>query len=34
VTVGRSPAGLLVGSGGESTEISTEVASHIFVTAR
>jgi len=34
VTIGRSPAGLLVGSGGESTEISTEVASHIFVTAR
>ena len=33
LTVARSAAGLLVGSGGESTEISTEVASHIFVTA-
>ena len=34
VSVGPAPAGLLVGSGGESTEISSEVASHIFVTAR
>jgi DtxR family Mn-dependent transcriptional regulator len=33
VTVARSAAGLLVGSGGESTEISGEVASHVFVTA-
>jgi len=34
VTVASSPAGLLVGSGGESTEISHEVASHVFVSAR
>lgn len=33
VTVARSAAGLLVGSGGESTEVSPEVASHVFVTA-
>ena len=33
ITVGPSAAGLLVGSGGETTEISTEVASHVFVTA-
>ena len=32
-TVITSPDGLLVGSGGESTEISAEVASHVFVTA-
>ena len=29
----RRPSGLLVGSGGETTEISAEVASHVFVTA-
>ena len=34
VTVVRSSGGLLVGSGGESTEITVEVASHVFVTAR
>ena len=34
VTVSRSPAGLLVGSGGEATEITDEVASHVFVSAR
>lgn len=34
VTVGRGGTGLLVGSGGESTEISGEVASHVFVSAR
>ena len=33
ITVVSSPEGLLVGSGGESTEISTEVATHVFVTA-
>ncbi|MGH8894336.1 MAG: metal-dependent transcriptional regulator [Actinomycetes bacterium] len=33
VTVGRGGEGLLVGSGGEATEISDEVASHVFVTA-
>ena len=32
VTVGQSATGLLVGSGGETTEISTEVATHVFVT--
>ncbi len=37
ITVGAPPAGgvgLLVGSGGEATEISDEVASHVFVNAR
>jgi DtxR family transcriptional regulator, iron-dependent repressor len=34
ITVGPSSGGLLVGSGGETTEISDEVASHVFVTAR
>ncbi len=34
ITVGPAAGGLLVGSGGETTEISTEVASHVFVTAR
>ena len=34
ITVGPAPEGMLVGSGGEATEISTEVASHVFVTAR
>ncbi|MDQ1629608.1 MAG: DtxR family transcriptional regulator, Mn-dependent transcriptional regulator [Actinomycetota bacterium] len=34
VTVISSPEGLLVGSGGETTEISDLVASHVFVTAR
>src|SRR5689334_20553897 len=34
ITVGPSAEGMLVGSGGESTEISSEVASHVFVTAR
>ena len=33
ITVGPTAAGMLVGSGGETTEISTEVASHVFVTA-
>ncbi|MGH8971004.1 MAG: ferrous iron transport protein A, partial [Actinomycetes bacterium] len=33
VTVSVSAEGLLVGSGGESTEISSEVASHVFVSA-
>lgn len=33
VTVDRGAEGLLVGSGGEVTEISDEVASHVFVTA-
>ncbi len=32
ITVGQAAAGLLVGSGGEATEISTEVATHVFVT--
>lgn len=32
VTVAPSPAGLLVGSGGETTEITLAVASHVFVT--
>ena len=34
ITVGPSAAGMLVGSGGETTEISSEVASHVFVSAR
>ncbi|MDQ1668452.1 MAG: DtxR family transcriptional regulator, Mn-dependent transcriptional regulator [Actinomycetota bacterium] len=34
VLVSPSPAGLLVGSGGETTEITGMVASHVFVTAR
>jgi DtxR family Mn-dependent transcriptional regulator len=37
ITVGAAPAGglgLLVGSGGETTEITGEVASHVFVNAR
>lgn len=34
VTVTSSPGGFLVGSGGESTEITELVASHVFVTAR
>jgi DtxR family transcriptional regulator, iron-dependent repressor len=34
VTVSPSAAGLLVGSGGETTEITGVVASHVFVTAR
>jgi DtxR family Mn-dependent transcriptional regulator len=34
VTISVSPEGLLVGSGGETTEISTVVASHVFVTTR
>jgi DtxR family transcriptional regulator, Mn-dependent transcriptional regulator len=34
VTVSPSAAGLLVGSGGETTEITGIVASHVFVTAR
>ena len=34
ITVGPSAGGLLVGSGGETTEITTEVASHVFVSAR
>ncbi|MDQ1664679.1 MAG: DtxR family transcriptional regulator, Mn-dependent transcriptional regulator [Actinomycetota bacterium] len=34
VLVSLSPAGLLVGSGGETTEITGMVASHVFVTAR
>ena len=34
VSVGRGGAGLLVGSGGEATEISGEVASHVFVNVR
>ena len=33
ITVERSAGGLLVGSAGETTEISAEVASHVFVTA-
>jgi len=33
VLVGRGGTGLLVGSGGETTEISGEVASHVFVNA-
>jgi DtxR family Mn-dependent transcriptional regulator len=33
VTVGRGGEGLVVGSGGEATEISEEVASHVFVTS-
>ncbi len=33
VTVQPSPLGLLVGSGGETTEITATVASHVFVTA-
>ena len=32
ITVGRSPLGFLVGSGGETTEITGVVASHVFVT--
>jgi DtxR family Mn-dependent transcriptional regulator len=31
VTISASPQGLLIGSGGETTEISTVVASHVFV---
>ena len=34
ITVGPSADGMLVGSGGETTEITTEVASHVFVSAR
>jgi DtxR family transcriptional regulator, Mn-dependent transcriptional regulator len=34
VTVTQSATGLLVGSGGEATEITSLVASHVFVTAR
>jgi DtxR family transcriptional regulator, Mn-dependent transcriptional regulator len=33
VTVSASPIGLLIGSGGETTEITDVVASHVFVTA-
>jgi DtxR family transcriptional regulator, iron-dependent repressor len=33
ISVAPSAAGMLVGSGGETTEISAEVASHVFVTA-
>jgi DtxR family transcriptional regulator, Mn-dependent transcriptional regulator len=33
VTVSASPEGLLVGSGGETTEITSLVASHVFVSA-
>jgi len=33
ITVGPGGVGLLVGSGGETTEISDEVASHVFVAA-
>jgi DtxR family Mn-dependent transcriptional regulator len=33
ITVVTSAGGLLVGSAGETTEISAEVASHVFVTA-
>jgi DtxR family Mn-dependent transcriptional regulator len=33
ITVATSAGGLLVGSGGETTEISPEVASHVFVAA-
>ena len=32
ISVGPGAEGLLVGSGGESTEISAEVASHVYVT--
>ena len=32
ITVQPSPVGLLVGSGGETTEITAVVASHVFVT--
>jgi DtxR family transcriptional regulator, Mn-dependent transcriptional regulator len=34
VTVQKSPGGLIVGSGGESTELSMGLASHVFVSAR
>lgn len=34
VRVSASAEGLLVGSGGEATEITQNVASHVFVTAR
>jgi DtxR family Mn-dependent transcriptional regulator len=34
VTIATSPEGLLIGSGGETTEISTTVASHVFVSTR
>ncbi len=34
ITVGPSADGVLVGSGGESTELSAAVAAHVFVTAR
>jgi DtxR family transcriptional regulator, iron-dependent repressor len=33
ISVSASPAGMLVGSGGEATEITPLVASHVFVTA-
>lgn len=33
ITVQPSPLGLLVGSGGETTEITPGVASHVFVSA-
>ena len=33
VTVSQSATGLLVGSGGETTEITSLVASHVFVSA-
>jgi DtxR family Mn-dependent transcriptional regulator len=33
ITVATSAGGMLVGSGGETTEISAEVASHVFVAA-
>jgi hypothetical protein len=33
VTVSPSASGLLVGSGGETTEITSLVASHVFVSA-
>ena len=34
ISVQRTPDGLLVGSGGESTEVSASVAGHVFVAAR
>ncbi len=34
VTVARSAEGLLVGSGGETTELSDVIAAHVFVSAR
>jgi DtxR family Mn-dependent transcriptional regulator len=33
ITLGTGGDGLLVGSGGETTEISAEVASHVYVAA-